>query len=373
MRFTAIAAAVAVFAGVVSWVGLQNEGRETIPANIIDWDTFASLEDNGWSVQVPPPWRIQSLPACFNAPRRIGVVVTNAAFEFHGPQGGSPHCDERLVFAGFPRDGVAFRFQPWGEFGLDFGRKEPDTLFPLSPGSLEREMTGDIRGGPSESDLLLWVGGDTFGIVRRYVGPEASPEDVATLDRMIGSLRVRGATRWIEAEGGLTTLHDETSGFAVTYPSGWGVADENLTPWLSSPGEILSLGTFPLEVSTDPDDGFRLFDAPVAPAALEDMMSDDAFVSLQESGGRIGPFFDPRPERFGPLECEDAIYGCRPSEDPDLPDDARNVPFRGWWIPFQDSGRGFYLFVAIGNEATPELREEVWAVADSLVFDPVAG
>jgi hypothetical protein len=44
------------------------------------------------------------------------------------------------------------------------------------------------------------------------------------------------------------------------------------------------------------------------------------------------------------------------------------VPFRAWWIPFRDSGRAFYLFVAIGNEATPELREEAWAVADSLSF-----
>jgi hypothetical protein len=106
--------------------------------------------------------------------------------------------------------------------------------------------------------------------------------------------------------------------------------------------------------------------------ALADMTSQDAFVSLQESGTDVG-LFDLRPGRFGPLGCEDAIYGCHPSEDPDLPDAARNVPFRAWWIPFQDAGRGFYLFVAIGNEATPELREEAWAVADSLAFDPDAG
>ena len=370
IRFTAIAAAVAVFVGALSWAGLRNEGRGTIPGNIADWDTFASLQDNGWTIQVPPPWRIQSLPACSNAPRRIGVMVTNAAFEFLGPQGGSPRCDERLVFAGFPRDGVAFRFQPWGDFGIEFGRKEPDTLFPLSPGSLEREATGDIRGGPSESDLLLWVGGDTFGIVRRYVGPEASSEDVATLDRMIGSLRVRGATRWIEAEAGLTTLHDETSGYAVTYPDGWGVADQNLTPWLSSPSEILSLGTFPLRVSDDPEDGFRLFDAPVAPAALEDITGRDAFISVQGGTESFGDARS-RPDHFGPLDCEDAIYGCQPAKD--LPEPWRSAPFRAWWIPFQDSGRAFYLFVAIGNEATPELRDEAWAVADSLAFDPDAG
>src|SRR4030095_11148244 len=69
IRFTAIAAAVAVFVGALSWAGLRNEGRGTIPGNIADWDAFASLQDNGWTIQVPPPWRIQSLPACFNAPR----------------------------------------------------------------------------------------------------------------------------------------------------------------------------------------------------------------------------------------------------------------------------------------------------------------
>ena len=69
IRFTAIGAAIAIFAGAVSWAGLQNERRGTIPANIADWDTFASLEENGWTVQVPPSWRVQELPACPNAPR----------------------------------------------------------------------------------------------------------------------------------------------------------------------------------------------------------------------------------------------------------------------------------------------------------------
>jgi hypothetical protein len=77
IRFTGIGAAIAVFVGAVSWAGLQNEGRRTIPADIADWDTFASLEENGWTIQVPPPWRVQKLPSCPNAPERIGVIVTN--------------------------------------------------------------------------------------------------------------------------------------------------------------------------------------------------------------------------------------------------------------------------------------------------------
>src|SRR5687767_11516844 len=106
IRFTAIAAAVAVFVGAVSWAGLQNEGRGMIPANIDDWDTFASLEENGWTIQVPPPWRVQELPACSNAPERIGVIVTNVDFEFLDPRGESPQCEDRLVYDEFPDDGV---------------------------------------------------------------------------------------------------------------------------------------------------------------------------------------------------------------------------------------------------------------------------
>jgi hypothetical protein len=91
------------------------------------------------------------------------------------------------------------------------------------------------------------------------------------------------------------------------------------------------------------------------------------FISLQESGERV-ELFDDRPVHFGPLGCDDAIYGCRPSEDPDLPEPWRDPAFRAWWIPFEDAGRGFYLFVAIGNEATPELEQQAWDVADSLSF-----
>jgi hypothetical protein len=365
IRFSAIVAAVAVFVGSVSWAGLQNEGRGIVPANIADWDTFASLEYNGWSVRVPPPWRVQELPACPNAPERIGVSVTNTDFIFRDPKGKPPSCGERQVFAGFPRDGVVFQFQPWGDFGVF--RPQPNTDLPLSSDLLE--SSGDIKGGPSEKNGAVWVGGRLVGIVRRYVGSDASAADMAALDRMVASFRVRSVDRWTETGDGLTTLHDEARGYAITYPDGWAVADKNLTPWLSSPSEILSLGTFPLRVSEHPDDGFRLFDAPVAPAALQDMQSDDAFISLQESGGVSAGSTESRPDHFGPLGCDESIYGCHPSEE--LPRPWRDAPFRAWWIPFEDAGRAFYLFVAIGTEATPQLRQQAWAVADSISFEPV--
>jgi hypothetical protein len=92
------------------------------------------------------------------------------------------------------------------------------------------------------------------------------------------------------------------------------------------------------------------------------MTSDDALVSLQEES-HFGDGYR-RPVTFGPRGCDASILGCGPQGDP------FDVPFDAWWIPFKDAGRAFYLFVAIGDDATPERREEAWAVADSLSFEP---
>jgi len=366
-RFTAIGAAVAVFVGAISWAGIAiREENDTIPADVGDWRTFSSLEDNGWTIHVPPPWRVQVLPSCPNAPERIGAIVTNTDFKFLNPRGESPRCEDRFVFKGFPSDGVAFAFMPVG-FRLGVVIPQPNTVFPLSPRRLTK--TDSLSGGASESFVGIWEGEVNLAIVRRWVGPDVSASDVDALDRMLASLQVRSGVRWTESDGGLTTLHDEMRGYTVTYPNDWTVTDENLTPWLSSPSEILSLGTFPLRVSEHADDGFRLFDAPVAPAALQDMQSDDAFISLQESGGVSAGSTENRPDYFGPRGCDESIYGCRPSQE--LPEAWRKAPFRAWWIPFEDKGRAFYLFVAIGTEATPQLRQQAWAVADSILFEPV--
>jgi hypothetical protein len=359
-RFTAIGAAVAMFSGAMAWAGLTlPRDIVRIPGDISNWRTFASLEENGWTIQVPPSWRVQELPACPNAPERIGVIVTNADFEFLNPRGEQPQCEDRFVFHGFPSDGVAFAFMP---VGVRWGilQPEPRTTVPLTPDRLR--TTNSLSGGASESFLDVGIDGELFAYVRRWVGPGAEQGDIDALDRMLASLQIGSVDRWTETEGELPTLHDEKADFVVTYPSDWIVADENLTPWLSSPWEILSLGTFPLRVSEDPEDGLRIWDAPVAPAALADMTSDDALVSLQEAG--LGGFGDRyrRPVTFGPRGCEESILECTPQEDP------FNVPFDAWWIPFQDAGRGFYLFVAIGDEATAELRDQAWAVADTLAF-----
>ncbi len=236
-RFGAIVAAVVVFAGAVTWAGLSiGGGIERIPADIADWRTFGSLDENGWTVQVPPPWRVQELPACENAPERIGVVVTNTDFEFISPRGGAPQCEDRFVFAGFPRDGVALAFHPRGSI---IGLFEPpaDTTLPLTPELLIR--SGGIVGGPAHSFQSVVVHGETVGVIRRYVGPEASASDVAALDRMLASFWVRGAPRWVD---------DAVPTFGrlsvkITRPEGWDVTGFEQPMVIDAPQPLLRLAS----------------------------------------------------------------------------------------------------------------------------------
>jgi hypothetical protein len=233
IRFTSIAAAVAIFAGAVSWAGLQNEGRETIPANIDDWDTFASLEENGWTVQVPSSWRVQVLPACSNAPERLGVVVNNVDFEFLNRDGLVPACAEGFVFDGFPRSGVAFAFVPWRSTdGLLIRR--PDTLLPLSLDLLTEVRTN--TDGLEKRSEFVWLG-SPFGVVRRWTGSEASVRDVAALDRMLSSFEVRGAPRWVD--GDAKSLGDLKVSFVR--PETWSFAGYPHAIVIDAPTPILRL------------------------------------------------------------------------------------------------------------------------------------
>ena len=361
IHFTAIGAALAVFAGSASLAGLSLR-NETIESGVTRRYSSPAAP---WTFNYPSGWTTKTIsragPELKTNVLRTAIVngpMPSLADDYGPNSVGNDALTGEVGDAG----AIVLIVRFWG------GTPSTDEYPLIGPGGF---------GDDSESHGWKFrertrCDGSLCFVVVEWLGPSVSDEDRNLAAEIASSVRLADVDRWTESNGVSTTLHDEARGYAVTYPNDWTVAEENLTPWLGEPGEILSLGTFPLEVSTDPDDELRLFGPPVAPKALEDMTSEDAFVSLQESGVDVG-LFDPRPDRFGPLECEDAIYGCRPSDHPDAPDAARNEPFRAWWIPFQDSGRGFYLFVAIGNEATPELREEAWAVADSMAFDPDDG
>jgi hypothetical protein len=182
-----------------------------------------------------------------------------------------------------------------------------------------------------------------FAVACAAVGRGAAPE----LSTPIASY---------QPESGLVSYRDDSRGFSVAYPSTWHRATESLTPTLVDPVEILSVGTYELRLGGEQCAQFP-------DRALDELGPEDALVSIQEepSLGRPG-WWSVRPTHFGPDEGrgDDESPGClsRPKE------------FFHRWIQFQDRGRGFYAYVAMGNNASAETRKEAWAILDSLEFDP---
>jgi hypothetical protein len=128
----------------------------------------------------------------------------------------------------------------------------------------------------------------------------------------------------------------------------WELADENLTPILAEPGEVFSAGTGPLLAGGEDC-------ATVPEAAIEAMAPDDALVSIQEEGGETEGFPE-RPQRFVWMDGRQTIFqDC-------IDGDATLRAFR-----FQDVGRGFYAYVAIGSEASSERIAEAVEILDNLV------
>ena len=160
------------------------------------------------------------------------------------------------------------------------------------------------------------------------------------------------------ATSGWQIYRDDEHGFSVAYPATWLRAAESLTPLLSDPQEILSVGTYELRAGGD-----RCAQFP--DRALDDLGKTDALVTLQEDSSTIrpgAPGFPPRPPHFG------AESGRGDDESPGCVSEPKDFFHR--WIPFHDRGRSFYAYVAMGSAASPQTQEEAWAILDSLEFDP---
>lgn len=161
--------------------------------------------------------------------------------------------------------------------------------------------------------------------------------------------------RPVSSPVGWTTFNDERNALTVTFPSTWRRAQRSLTPDLTDPLEIVSVGSF----APGPRDDDDCAQFPVG--AMRAAGATDVFVSIQERTGRARGEFTPRERPFalGPADDSEAnacVGGDR--------------PWRTHWIPFADAGRPFYAFVLIGDEAPPERVEDLQAVLDGLRFEP---
>ena len=161
------------------------------------------------------------------------------------------------------------------------------------------------------------------------------------------------------AEVGLdwTTAGIPKAGLTVSYPSSWTRSTDPLMPSLADPRELVALSTFPARAGGDNC-------AHMPENAVEDMGPADALVVVEE---RLGDFetggpadYPARPEHFGPSNGY-------PSEAVDCLD--RRKAFFDRFIPFSDSGRRFYAYVAYGPDAPPAIRTQAWSILDRLDVD----
>lgn len=151
---------------------------------------------------------------------------------------------------------------------------------------------------------------------------------------------------------GLTTLRDDRVGLTVSFPSSWRRAERTLTPYLTDPVEVLTVGTASLPANTA-----RARCAQHPTAALERMGPADVLLTLQErrfSRTTADPAGPPRVDRAAADRSE--ARACL----------GRNAPIRTHWMPFRLSGRSFYAMAAVGDRATAQRRRALQAVLSSL-------
>jgi hypothetical protein len=151
---------------------------------------------------------------------------------------------------------------------------------------------------------------------------------------------------------GWRTYRDEKARLALRYPPGWQVSEGRLMPLLTEPRELVSLGTSALRSGDER--------CPQAPeAAVEALGSTDALISLLEF--RSEAHAPPRSKRLLPFEGARAPT-CNRLQLPS-----------GFLVrsrSFEDRGRVFQLYVAVGESASDETRRETTEILNSLTVDP---
>jgi hypothetical protein len=152
----------------------------------------------------------------------------------------------------------------------------------------------------------------------------------------------------------LTTYDDQEGRFSIRYPAAWERSMQSLTPGLTDPREIVSVGSYHMRPG-----GELCAHLPVN--ALEDLSPADAFLTIQERAQPHLADYPPRPTQFDlgkPTEGFDGELCVREPGDLDQ-----------WWLPFRDGSRAFYALVALGTSASKETRQQVTQTLNSFHID----
>jgi hypothetical protein len=235
--------------------------------------------------------------------------------------------------------------------------------FPVSQLPLEvpDEVTARWEGsipGIGRSSLLAQVGGRYLRI-DIYYGTTDPPEELRSEAQVALSRLV------VEPRLDPRIYTDEADGVSLTVLPGWSVTPEPINTWVSSPREILALATYPLRPGGDAVTDFQL-----PSNAIDDLGPNDMLIWINEAGSGSG--FPSRPDRFEPsTPCEGWNKLCPEPTGTEVWSGFDHPPdVRGWWLGFNDTGRGFYVFVGMGEKAfaDPDRAPQAWAILDSLTF-----
>jgi hypothetical protein len=151
-----------------------------------------------------------------------------------------------------------------------------------------------------------------------------------------------------------TTYDDQEGRFSIRYPAAWERSMQSLTPGLTDPREIVSVGSYHMRPG-----GELCAHLPVN--ALEDLSPADAFLTVQERAQPHLADYPPRPTQFDlgkPTEGFDGELCVREPGD-----------LHQWWLPFRDGSRAFYALVALGASASEETRQQVTQTLNSFHID----
>jgi hypothetical protein len=331
-----------VVAGPVSFVGARDRARS--PTSDYEPVGLERLQ-RGWPglrpEEIPPHVRERMRERSLYSPDKMGFVVReDRAVTIAIPETERAHAS--LLF-----DNLTFGWESAdAEFVERFG------LAQVSDGRLAVRVE-PCASGPTLFGRGFVVAGARCLPLNVWVDGEAEP--IRTLISFAA-----GGCGQAEPVPGWTPYRSAKWGYTVGFPADWQRATSSLTPSLTDPREILSLGTFPLRYRPTNCEAF-------AGSAQQDLGDRDVFLTVQELGiptpeqdypeGKID--VPPRPRRFG------AESGGGPRLT-DCPGSRALVQ----WINFRDAGRYFYALVAFGRSAPAELRRDAYRVLDTLRFDP---
>ena len=359
-RVIAAVAAAAVFVGAVVFASAQF-GRDTPPgADSPDTVIEGTLDSDKWQLERPPDWFTSPFEGCGTQLAR-GLIVSNVEFDFLNPEGEIPSCNERMVFAGFPSDGVAIDLEPQGaRWGISF-IPPLDTPFPIGSSQLI-DRPGSSDGSLAEANIPIVVDGEAIAFVRLWMGPDASAGDLDTAFRILGSMRVDGGDRWIDEEAefrGWPVGKSTTVRVNISRPEDWRAEAFKRPGVIDAPNPIVVLSS-PLT-----DDNAQRACGPSAffrPGSAPRVSSSGVAIAISDSSESWS--YPKLGSRWAPIDPEsattDKIVECR-----------GGGTFRWLQWGFAIDRRPILVDVLMGTAAQDDVAALMWASLDSLRFPEI--